>query len=55
MPCVAQDLQSWGMGGSTAAHWDGMMEWVGTWADLGDTLKVPVHLQSSETLCILQL
>ncbi len=26
--CVAQALQHWGMGGSTAAHWDGMM-WLG--------------------------
>lgn len=52
---MAQDLQSWSMGGSMVAHWDGMMELAGTWDDLGDTLKVPAHLQSSEILYILQL
>lgn len=52
--CVARAPQHWGTAGSRAARWDGTMHSGGTWGDLGDTLKVPVHPPSSETLCILR-
>lgn len=49
--CGVRDQPCWGMGGSRGARWDGMMSRGGTWGDHDGTPKVPVHPQSSETLC----